>query len=836
VGNFLSYVSSGAYNGDIFHRSAALTTNLGGSPSAPADIIQGGGYVLHGTTFTHIPTAAPVADEYSSAILNNSAGTLAMAKTSEADSATSEWFFNVHDNNSTLSTPTTDTNGASTSYTVFGKVLTGMNIVDEIASLPTYNASSANSALGTLPVVGLTEGQATKGIGITADNLIYTESVTSEPGVNYTVSSDNNALVTPKVVNGVLSFTYASGASGTAEITVTAKSLDGTSATSTFAVTVPNSATPSAGPTTTNITAPDVVTGTTADISVLAGDTDSVTALDPSTLDITTQPTHGTATVDITNGHIEYTPTTGYTGADSLGYTVSDVNGSVSAAATVSLNVVTAPVTVTLGTKTARSLTFTQPSGTVGHLSIGGGTAVITFSSGTVNTTTTGGVITASGTGATISSIVITNTGPAASLKLTATGAVSLGSITDAKAMSIINAPDATLTGSSSFGSIGQLILSGTTDANLSLGSGSASSLIVPNLLNTTVTDTGSIKSITSTNWQTSGGGYYVLSAPSVGRLKVTGEFDDVLNLTSAKGVLSSSAVGDATAAWTVLGSIGNATFGSPASTFSLAANGSVGSLVVSGNLANSIRASKFNLLRVTGTTTGATLATTSATAAVEIGKLLFGGAVSSSSVTTASGSIATLTAPSLDTTVFTSGSLGTVRVSGTTTGSTFITNGDFAAGKNEIGRLIFTGGITTSVINSAGNIGSISAATLTNTHIFAGASSTLTTTPALPASTDDFAASARIGSVVLGKAASAFSNSLIIADVLGNLRLGNITSANGGVADGVGAHQIGSLTGVLVPGGTINAGPNQLKSATTISAYETKKKLTLGDFNITLI
>jgi cyclophilin family peptidyl-prolyl cis-trans isomerase len=837
VANFLSYVNSGAYTDTIFHRSAVLAAGTGGSPSAPADIIQGGGYVVQGTGFTHIPTSAPVDDEYTKAILNDSAGTLSMAKTSDANSATSEWYFNVHDDVSALDTPTTDSNGVSTSYTAFGKVLTGMNVIDEIAALPTYNASNANSALNTLPVLGLTEKQATKGeFPLTSANLVYTESITSQPGVNYTVTSDNNSLVTPKITDGVLSFTYAPGASGTAEITVTAKSLDGTSATTTFAVTVPNSATPSAGPTTANITAPDVVAGTTADVSVLGSDTDSVAALDPSTVTIVTQPSHGTATVDTTNGHIKYTPTAGYTGTDTLIYTVSDTAGTVSPAATVSLNVVTAPVTVTLGTKTARSLTFTEPSGVVGHLSIGGGTAVVTFSPGVVTTTTAGGVVTATGSGATVSSIVITNTGAAASLSLTASGAVSLGTITDSKAVSIIDAPNATLTGSSSFARIGRLILAGATDANLSLGSGIGSSLIIPNLLNTTITDTGSIQSIIAKQWQTSGGGYYTLSAPAIGRLNVSGEFDDVLNLSSKKTSLASAIIGTASAAWTILGSVGTAAFGSPASTFSLGANGSVGRLIVAGNLTNTITASTFGLLRVTGSTTGATLSTTSSKAAVAIGKLTFGGAVASTTVTTFVGGIGVATAASLDTTQINVGSIGTLRVVGTTTGTTIKAYTAFAAGSKDIGRLIFDGGVTTSVINSAGNIGSIAAPSLTNTHVFAGASASLIDAPALPASTTDFAADARIGSVVLGKAAGAFSNSLIIADLLGTLHLGQITSANTGVAFGVGAHEIHAVAGTLVPGGTIKAGPAQLKSATTLSKYETAKKLALGDFKITLV
>jgi cyclophilin family peptidyl-prolyl cis-trans isomerase len=112
VANFLSYVNSGAYDNTIFHRSAVLNSSTGlTSLGTAADIIQGGGYVVKGTSFTHIPTSAPVNDEFSTEIYNDSAGTLAMAKTSAANSATSEWYFNVHDNTSSLDSP-------SISYTV----------------------------------------------------------------------------------------------------------------------------------------------------------------------------------------------------------------------------------------------------------------------------------------------------------------------------------------------------------------------------------------------------------------------------------------------------------------------------------------------------------------------------------------------------------------------------------------------------------------------------------------------------------------------------------------------------------------------------------------------
>jgi hypothetical protein len=101
-----------------------------------------------------------------------------------------------------------------------------------------------------------------------------------------------------------------------------------------------------------------------------------------------------------------------------------------------------------------------------------------------------------------------------------------------------------------------------------------------------------------------------------------------------------------------------------------------------------------------------------------------------------------------------------------------------------------------------------------------------------LAASASDLSAQVRIGSVHT----AAFSNSLISAETIGNLHLGSVTTANNGTAFGVSAHKISTANANLVPnGGNLAAGLAQLKTAATLSAYETAKKLTLGDFTIKL-
>lgn len=117
VENFLSYVNDGFYNGTIFHRVI------------PNFMIQGGGFT---PDFTQKPTKAPIKNEANNGIKNDR-GTIAMARTQVVDSASSQFFINVV-NNDFLN------NGARDyGYAVFGKVVEGMDVVDAIAGVATGN-------------------------------------------------------------------------------------------------------------------------------------------------------------------------------------------------------------------------------------------------------------------------------------------------------------------------------------------------------------------------------------------------------------------------------------------------------------------------------------------------------------------------------------------------------------------------------------------------------------------------------------------------------------------------------------------------------------------------
>lgn len=133
VDNFLAYVKSGFYNGTVFHRHARLN-NLS------TFAMQGGGFAAPVRSAAVFPapkaTNPPIALEAGRGLLNLRY-TVAMARTSVADSATSQFFFNTADN------PGLDPGPGSAGFAVFGAVTTGTAIVDAMVAAP-CNASPLN--------------------------------------------------------------------------------------------------------------------------------------------------------------------------------------------------------------------------------------------------------------------------------------------------------------------------------------------------------------------------------------------------------------------------------------------------------------------------------------------------------------------------------------------------------------------------------------------------------------------------------------------------------------------------------------------------------------------
>ena len=122
VENFLRYVKDGHYSGTQFHRVIK------------GFMVQAGGFDAN---FWEKPTRAPVpieSQQSAKAGLSNVPGSVAMARTSDPNSATSQFFINVGDNKR-LDFRSPDAQGYG--YTVFGKVVIGMEVVNKIANAPT---------------------------------------------------------------------------------------------------------------------------------------------------------------------------------------------------------------------------------------------------------------------------------------------------------------------------------------------------------------------------------------------------------------------------------------------------------------------------------------------------------------------------------------------------------------------------------------------------------------------------------------------------------------------------------------------------------------------------
>ena len=117
VENFLAYVDSGHFDGTIFHRAI------------PGFMIQGGGF---DADMNQKPTRDPIKNEADNG-LKNERGTLSMARTSDVNSATCQFFINVNDND------VLDHGERDFGYAVFARVTEGMDVVDKIVAVATGN-------------------------------------------------------------------------------------------------------------------------------------------------------------------------------------------------------------------------------------------------------------------------------------------------------------------------------------------------------------------------------------------------------------------------------------------------------------------------------------------------------------------------------------------------------------------------------------------------------------------------------------------------------------------------------------------------------------------------
>ena len=135
VENFVQYAEDGHYDRTIIHRVVK------------GFVIQGGGFSRY---FNKRRTRAPIAYEGGNG-LKNKRGALAMARTSDPDSADSQWYINIKDNPA-LDEQQTDY-GVKPGYAVFGRVVSGMDVVDAIAALETGPGGPFDSEVPVTPVI-----------------------------------------------------------------------------------------------------------------------------------------------------------------------------------------------------------------------------------------------------------------------------------------------------------------------------------------------------------------------------------------------------------------------------------------------------------------------------------------------------------------------------------------------------------------------------------------------------------------------------------------------------------------------------------------------------------
>ena len=182
VANFLKYVTKGHYNGTIFHR---VIDNF---------MIQGGGFDEKGGKKE---TDGPIKNEAGNG-LRNEPYTIAMARLGDPNSATAQFFINVN-NNTALDYPGRDGSG----YCVFGKVVTGKDVVDKIKSVATANKGGAFTDAPVTPVV--IESATSNGV---IPNVVSMGTGSSANQASIEMLKDHGILRVPVQLNGAITLKF----------------------------------------------------------------------------------------------------------------------------------------------------------------------------------------------------------------------------------------------------------------------------------------------------------------------------------------------------------------------------------------------------------------------------------------------------------------------------------------------------------------------------------------------------------------------------------------------------------------------------------------------------
>jgi peptidyl-prolyl cis-trans isomerase A (cyclophilin A) len=237
VANFLYYVNrgegmDGGYNYTVIEELI------------PGFFLQGGGYYVNSDGLQTLIPRAPVKSEPGN---SNTTGTIAVALSAGPESGTSAWFFNLADNNGTVTgNPDLDDTSDGGPFTVFGRVIeNGMNTINAIAALQVFDLSdSLGAAFSSVPLIDYNAD-----VGATPENLVYTESIALIPLTAPVAGADSLLKIKvldntrPKLVEATISgrrltLTYPLKRTGTAKITLQARDSAKTVVTTSFTVTV----------------------------------------------------------------------------------------------------------------------------------------------------------------------------------------------------------------------------------------------------------------------------------------------------------------------------------------------------------------------------------------------------------------------------------------------------------------------------------------------------------------------------------------------------------------------------------------------------------------------
>jgi cyclophilin family peptidyl-prolyl cis-trans isomerase len=223
VANFFQYLLSGAYNDTIFHR---LETQF---------VLQGGGFSFNPATSSLVPVPAgpPILNEFG---LPNKYATLAMAKVPTGpDTATSQFFFNLSDNNSAI------LDGQNGGFTVFGFIANdeGLQTLSRLTATPTHDFSNGdtNSPFADVPLNGFTGSQFPQDTTLANYvRIVGMQVLRRDEWLTYSVVSNSDANLNAVFEGSQLKLSALAGVSGNSTLVIKATDRYGASATATLQV------------------------------------------------------------------------------------------------------------------------------------------------------------------------------------------------------------------------------------------------------------------------------------------------------------------------------------------------------------------------------------------------------------------------------------------------------------------------------------------------------------------------------------------------------------------------------------------------------------------------